>query len=135
MSVWRLIVVAFVLAGCRSAPASDSSPDMSAGFGPAEDVVKRFFGAAETGDCATLGKILVLPDAGTFTPEACEGITHDFSESKTHLLRIVESKVDGRDKSVVLVSTDVEFKKKKTGDVHQWVIRAEWRNGMWKVRF
>ena len=140
---WRLLVVALAMVGCRNAPASDnqadssppSLPDLSAGLAAPEAAVKRFFTAAEGEDCPTLAELLILPDAGTLTAEGCEAITHDFTESKAHLLRIIESKVDGRDKRVVLVSTEVEYQKKKSGNLHQWVIRAEWRGGVWKVRF
>lgn len=142
VSAWCVVILACVLAACSrstaassDAAAAEPAPDLSKGYGAAEDVVKAFFVAAESEDCAALAKILILPDAGTLTPEGCEAITHDFTESKAHLLRITESKVDGRDKRVVLVSTEVEYTKKKSGSLHQWVIRAEWRNGIWKVRF
>jgi hypothetical protein len=140
VSLWRLALVVLVLAACsktssESSAAAEAGPDPSHGFAAPEGVVKAFFVAAEAADCAALGKILILPDAGVLDAERCEAITHELTESKAHLVRIVETKVDGRDKNAVLVTTEVEDTKNKSGNLHPWVIRAEWHDGSWKVRF
>ncbi len=143
VNVWRAAFVSTCLlsacsrgsAATSAPPDAEALPDLSSGFGPAEAIVKTFFAAAESSDCATLAKILIVPDGGVLTAEGCESITHDFTESKAHLIRFLDVKSDGRDKHVVLVTSEVEFQSKKYGNLHQWVIRAEWRGGAWKVRF
>ena len=139
VSLARLAIVVGVVVACSAAigcgKKSAGPPDLSQGFGPAEDAVKTFFTAAEGGDCDGLRKVMLAPDAGPLGPEGCDDVTHDFKENKDRFRRVINSKADGRDKNVVLVTTEVEFETKKSGNLHQWVMRAEWRDGVWKVRF
>ncbi|GAC1393370.1 MAG: hypothetical protein NVSMB47_00550 [Polyangiales bacterium] len=114
------------------APVEDPLPDYSGGLAPAEDAVKAFFKATETGDCDTLGRLMILDKP--WSKEVCDGVIEDFKRNNAHIGRIVESKIDGRDKHVVLVTTIVVYQK-ESGAEHTWVVRTEWRGGAWKVRF
>lgn len=107
-----------LLAGCR-----DDDAD-------AVSTVKRFFAAAEAGDCVELGKIMI-PFKGGFGDAECKGLLDDFKEKQLRLVSLGEPKVDGRDKNARMIPASMHFK----GGPHSWQMRAEKHDGTWKVRF
>lgn len=88
----------------------------------AQDATRTFFALGEAGDCAKLGSMMQRPSD-------CERLVQQFRETRVHLTKIAGSKLDGRDKQVVLVSVDATAPDK----VHHWIVRAKWTPEGWKL--
>lgn len=97
--------------------ACSSRPDPESLVPPARDAVLLYFDAAARGDCPALIELRSRP----MTPEECEDHVHVFQGSRTRLLSIEDAKVDGRDRSAVLVKTRLEF----GGKERSWLMRVE----------
>ncbi len=76
-----------------------------------------YFDAAARGDCPALIGLRNRP----MTPAECEDYLHVFQGTRTRLLAIEDVKVDGRDRSAVLVKTKLEFGDKE----RSWLLRVE----------
>ncbi|RKH16228.1 hypothetical protein D7X74_16180 [Corallococcus sp. CA047B] len=107
-----------------SACTSTTSSKAEAG----EAVVRRFFQALPSGDCAVLGPLLVkapgLP--------SCEDTVKDLREHDLHLVDIVEAKVDGRDPDAVLVRARVSQGGKERPE--PYFFRVERQADGWRLR-
>jgi hypothetical protein len=79
--------------------------------------VLAYFDAAGRGDCPALIGLRNRP----MTTAECEDYVHVFQGTRTRLLSIEEVKIDGRDRSVVLVKTKLEFGDKE----RSWLLRVE----------
>lgn len=113
----RPLALLLITAACaRSAPSEHEL------VSDAQDQTRKFFALGEGGDCDQLTKLMQRP-------ETCASLVKQFLETRTHLTKIVEAKVDGRDKETVLVS--VEAQEAKT--VHHWIVRAKWTKEGWKL--
>lgn len=94
----------------------------------AETVVRRFFTALPSEDCAVLGPLLA--SGGSAKP--CPEVVRELNAHGYSLVEIVESQVDGRDPNAVLVRAKVA-----RGGVPReepFVLRVERRDGGWKLR-
>ncbi|XXF77769.1 hypothetical protein P2318_32675 [Myxococcaceae bacterium GXIMD 01537] len=110
--------LAFALLGCT--PSKTES---------AETVVRGFFTALPSEDCAVLGPMLATGGGAKPCPETVRDINaHGYS-----LVDIVESRVDGRDPDAVLVRARLA-----QGGVTReapLVLRVERQAGGWKLRW
>lgn len=103
---------------------STSSSKAEAG----EAVVRRFFQALPSGDCAVLGPLLV---SGEGLP-SCEESVKDLREHDLHLVDVVEAKVDGRDPDAVLVRARVAQGGKERAE--PFFFRVERQADGWRLR-
>jgi len=94
---------------------------------PAAHAVERYFAAVAAKDCASLMALTPPSSDGT----TCETIIDSFEHRKARLIAVLGSEPDGRDRSVTIVRTRVAF----SGREGDWLVRAEARDGQWKLRF
>ena len=94
---------------------------------PAARAVERYFAAVAAKDCASL--MALTPPSGDGT--TCETIIDSFAHRRARLIAVLGSEPDGRDPSVTIVRTRVAF----SGREGDWLVRAEARDGQWKLRF
>lgn len=62
-------------------------------------------------------------------PDTCELLVRQFIETKTHLSKIIDAKLDGRDPHMVLVNIEALEEAK----IHRWIVRAKWTKQGWKL--
>ncbi|WP_244238444.1 hypothetical protein [Corallococcus terminator] len=122
MTRWVLGAVGLWLA----APACTSAVSEKAEAG--EAVVRRFFQALPSGDCAVLGPMLVEGQGLS----SCEDTVKDLREHDLHLVDIVEAKVDGRDPNAVLVRARVSQGGKERQE--PYFFRVERQAEGWRLR-
>ncbi|MCY1046766.1 hypothetical protein OV208_36015 [Corallococcus sp. bb12-1] len=122
--VTRYVVGAVGLWLAAPACTSATSAKVEAG----EAVVRRFFQALPSGDCAVLGPMLV---EGQGLP-SCEDSVKDLREHDLHLVDIVEAKVDGRDPNAVLVRARVSQGGKERQE--PYFFRVERQSEGWRLR-
>ena len=89
----------------------------------APDVMRQFFTLAEAGDCAQLSSRMQRP-------EQCSDFVADMQRTKSHFQTITNTRIDGRDPDVVLVTVNVMSAK---DHLRIWVLRAKWTADGWKV--
>lgn len=94
---------------------------------PAAHAVERYFAAVAAKDCASLMALTPASSDGT----TCQTIIESFEHRGARLIGVLGSESDGRDQRVTIVRTRVAFSGKE-GD---WLVRAEERDGQWKLRF
>lgn len=94
---------------------------------PAAHAVERYFAAVAAKDCASLMALTPPSSDGT----TCEAIIESFEHRGARLIAVLGSEPDGRDPRVTIVRTRVAFRGRE-GD---WLVRAEPRDGQWKLRF
>jgi hypothetical protein len=92
----------------------------------AEQLVRRFFAALPTQDCAQLMPLV----ASLQTSEQCQEFLHDWGRSATDLDAIVRSAVDGRDPTAVLVTVRV----RGSSGMREMVLRVESHHGQPQLR-
>lgn len=97
--------------------ACSSRPDPASLVPRAKDAVLLYFDAADRGDCPALVGLRSRP----MTEAECEDHVHVFQGSRTRFLSIEDAKIDGRDRSAVLVKTKLEF----GGKERSWLMRVE----------
>jgi hypothetical protein len=125
----RVWFALFALYACAFAACGDSEPAASA---KASVAVRSFFDAAQSNDCAGLQKVLVpAGKAAAVDQKQCDAIFADFQDRRVRLVSLGQPKQDGRVKTAWMIMADVEF----NGVAHQWLMRAELHDGIWKVRF
>lgn len=88
----------------------------------AQDETRKFFALGEAGDCDRLAQMMQRP-------ATCEGLVHQFRETRVHLSKIAGAKLDGRDKHMVLVTVEAVAPER----THQWIVRAKWTPDGWKL--
>ncbi|NOK20313.1 hypothetical protein HMI50_25155 [Corallococcus carmarthensis] len=93
-----------------------------------EAVVRRFFQALPSGDCAVLGPLLVT---GQGVP-SCEETVKDLREHGMGLVDVLEAKVDGRDPDAVLVRARVS--QGGTERSEPFLFRVERQGDGWRLR-
>ena len=106
-----------LLAACGS-----SAPSERELLAEAQDETRRFFALAEGSDCEQLKPLMQRP-------ETCANLVRQFKETRAHLTRIDEAKLDGRDKTIVLVMVQAQ----EAEAVHHWIVRAKWTPKGWKL--
>ena len=112
----RLVAVLCCWLGCQRGGADKRS------LPEAEREVRRFFALLEAGDCTQLRALMARP-------ESCDGMVHEYQETASRLVEVVEVKPDGRDARIVLITVHVQDRKR----LHTWVVRARPRAGGWEV--
>ncbi|RKG96868.1 hypothetical protein D7X32_34540 [Corallococcus carmarthensis] len=93
-----------------------------------EAVVRRFFQALPSGDCAVLGPLLVT---GQGVP-SCEETVKDLREHGMGLVDVLDAKVDGRDPDAVLVRARVS--QGGTERSEPFLFRVERQGDGWRLR-
>lgn len=93
-----------------------------------EAVVRRFFQALPSGDCAVLGPLLV-EGAGA---SSCEDTLRTLREHDLRLVDIVEAKVDGRNADAVLVRARVSQGGAERSE--PFLFRVERQGEGWRLR-
>ncbi len=140
----RFAVVALSLMGtvsCRRKPAPVQETATPAVTPPnaipdATEVLKTFFAAAQAKDCPKLAKVLLVRRNVKPPEQYCADVIEDFEHHDTKLLSFDPGWVDGREPNVVVFKTQVYFPKKTLEkDHHEWMMRVEFKDGAWKVRF
>ena len=94
--------------------------------GAAQDVVRRFFTALPSGDCARLGPLLAGPEPG-----ACEAASA-WHEQGLSLVRVLDVKADGRDANAMLVRARVARQGRERAE--PLLLRVERHADGWKLR-
>lgn len=112
-----LLFVTLLSGALAGESACSSRPDPETLVPRAKDAVMAYFDAASRGDCPALIALRNRP----MTPAECEDHVHVFQGSRTRLVSIEEAKIDGRDRSAVLVSTKLTFGDKG----RSWLLRVE----------
>ncbi|MBF5041620.1 hypothetical protein FGE12_04415 [Aggregicoccus sp. 17bor-14] len=101
-------------------------PACSSTSGPgeaAETVVRRFFTALPSGDCAQLAPLLV-------NAAACAESVRELNEHAVRLQEVLSSQVDGRTPDAVLVRARMQYGE----HVKAQVLRVERHAGSWRLR-
>lgn len=94
----------------------------------AERTVQRFFAALPAGDCAVLQPML----ANAESEAQCRKIVDELNAHGVRLVGIQGAKVDGRDKTALIVTAEIE----KDGQRREQplLVRVETRGGQWRLR-
>ena len=116
----RLPAVALLAAAGLLLPACSGT---SGSGDAAETVVRRFFAALPSGDCAQLAPLLVKASA-------CAEDVRELNEHAVRLQEVLSSQVDGRTPDAVLVRARLQYGE----HVKAQVLRVERHAGSWKLR-
>lgn len=94
----------------------------------AERTVQRFFAAVPSGDCAVLRPMLANAESDAH----CQKIVDELNGHGVRLIGIQGARVDGRDKTALIVTTAIE----KDGAPREQplLVRVETKGGQWRIR-
>ncbi|MBN9681119.1 MULTISPECIES: hypothetical protein [unclassified Corallococcus] len=115
-----LWLAALAMLGCPSTTSSRAEAG--------EAVVRRFFQALPSGDCAVLGPMLVT---GQGVPP-CEETVKDLREHGMGLVDVLDAKVDGRDPDAVVVRARVSLGGAERAE--PFLFRVERQDEAWRLR-
>ncbi|WP_338282171.1 hypothetical protein [Corallococcus caeni] len=120
VGLWLAVLGVLGVLGCPSTTSSKAEAG--------EAVVRRFFQALPSGDCAVLGPLLVT---GQGVPP-CEETVKDLREHGLGLVDVLDAKVDGRNPDAVLVRARVS--QGGTERSEPFLFRVERQGDGWRLR-